>query len=1048
MKRIFAAALSAALPLAAQTFSNMSVQSQDLDVHSATITGNVSPDGWVSLEYGVTSGGPYPFQTTTTCTASPEIVLSGGGGSGARAWALSLGSGGSAGLAFVSYGGSGYGSVPSVTVSDTCVPDGGAAGSGMTGAATISGGAVTSVVLSGGTGYHLANGATSGEYGPNQVSGVVRIAVGGLAAGTTYYIRPVFRPDPNSSTGQVVGSEFSFTTLNGTTAPVAPVAPATVWNPASPANFPSFTTGYTLVSMASSGGDCTAKNSVTGSYWSVTAGDAMQMVLNEVGYGAIIELDQGTICKIPSSLVYYTLPAKATDPAAAGINDPAHRYIVIRTKQTGSADFPPPGTRFDPAGDNGTWLAHLAQIQSQSPQGQSDDAPQVLRTDPGNCTAHHWFIYNVELSVAGLGNWGSAAQIGTDNDPIEEACEPPYMVFDRTYWHGPTRVANTTTMSGGLYGSPGGHFSLTNSVFDGYDTNNPQTFSVILSDCGAGPAMIDNNLFGAASGQGFYVQSDGVPYCGSAPASPSVQNNPTTYDDGTFTHNALYWNPTTLNSYSLWDGLSRLPARNQFEIKGGRRWSLSGNYFNGQWCAQTDGSPILLSATNVAAEYGESGVTDVAMSSNVFVNSAIVLNIQGTKGTSQTGPPDNSINRHFSFTNNIGWNLGKNLWHDANTCSGIGPGYFDFTDGPQDIDVENNTLADVSGDTGSNGGSYYPTWLEAGGGVSLTAGFTLKNNVWHMSGGGDSLYGILPDNEPGCAPLGDCANFPAVPNLDNSNNPASTLQSAYISNGTSGLVKSAFTWLGNIDIGGWYATNLTPWTQMTPTQINTLSANLPSGDTWISGSSIAARQANAGVAGIDSGNMNCWATPQNSCVAGASIQELESVLGIVTNVSVFAGASTLQFNYVAPDSRSCAVDTSANGTVWTRAVDGGGSRVRMLAVNGLNASSPYQYRLMCYYSQTAPWFSFPSELSNMVTDGATASTAAAGTRGLLLYFNLPPGAVSAQFTATGLGGSPLTATCSTSPCGIADVPNGNVFVEVQYLNGAGGAVSSGTLAAQ
>ena len=62
----------------------------------------------------------------------------------------------------------------------------------------------------------------------------------------------------------------------------------------------------------------------------------MQTVLNEVSYGAIIELDQGIVCNVPNTSGYnggYDLPVKAVDPLASSIDDSAHRWIIIRTKQ-------------------------------------------------------------------------------------------------------------------------------------------------------------------------------------------------------------------------------------------------------------------------------------------------------------------------------------------------------------------------------------------------------------------------------------------------------------------------------------------------------------------------------------------------------------------------------------------------------------------------------------------------------------------------------------------------------------------------------------------
>ena len=117
---------------------------------------------------------------------------------------------------------------------------------------------------------------------------------------------------------------------------------------------------------------------------------------------------------------------------------------------------------------------------------------------------------------------------------------------------------------------------------------------------------------------------------------------------------------------------------------------------------------------------------------------------------------------------------------------------------------------------------------------------------------------------------------------------------------------------------------------------------------------------------------------------------------VVTGISVSNASTSATFNYTAPDTRACDVDTSPDGTAWTWLVDAGGSSFRVTTVTGLVAGTLY-YRILCYFSQTSPLFS-----GSQITDGILTS----GTPPTITSTSpLPAGSVaipySYQFTATG-----------------------------------------------
>jgi hypothetical protein len=287
-----------------------------------------------------------------------------------------------------------------------------------------------------------------------------------------------------------------------------------------------------------------------------------------------------------------------------------------------------------------------------------------------------------------------------------------------------------------------------------------------------------------------------------------------------------------------------------------------------------------------------------------------------------------------------------------------------------------------------------------------------------------------------------CSNFPPIPQPVSGPPYTATLNSAVVRITSGGIIPNA-TWGQNIVICGNKATGAEPWPDQSQGDCDANAALMPSGDRYPLGATQAARETAAGVSNVALNDYTCTPTAANPCAAGTNFQGLKADLGIVANIGVEIGTTSLQFNYVAPDSRACSVDVSSDGSTWTRGSDSGGSRVRTLTILSLLSGKLYQYRLLCYYDQTTSYFSFPSEKTSMTTSGSI-STAPAGTRTLNMSFVLPAGAATVRFTVTGIGASPVSQTCSASPCGIAGVPFGNAAVQATYFSGSGTAVASGS----
>lgn len=89
---------------------------------------------------------------------------------------------------------------------------------------------------------------------------------------------------------------------------------------------------------------------------------------------------------------------------------------------------------------------------------------------------------------------------------------------------------------------------------------------------------------------------------------------------------------------------------------------------------------------------------------------------------------------------------------------------------------------------------------------------------------------------------------------------------------------------------------------------------------------------------------------------GANIDALKAAQGAVTLVGTNQiTSSSVNITYVAPDSSSCSLDYSSSDPTlinsFTRVQDGGGARVRNVALSGLTTSTTYYYRVNCQVQQ-------------------------------------------------------------------------------------------------
>ena len=943
----------------------------------------------------------------------------------------------------------------------------------------------------------LRYGTTSGQYPyrtksincyntatPCQYSGGKSVlTITALAPATTYYVRVTARPNPSDDTNICSTSICGSTELVVTTLPAAASTPLPPkqWRPTAVD-----TSSYVVISLQpGSGGECQAAASVASrDGWSVSAGDTVEKILLEIGYGAVIEIPPGVACLVPpkppggSDLdAGYVLPGKPLDSGCGGpcaMTDPRHRWIVFRTRQSADGDFPPFGARIDPS-----YAPKLGKFYSAQPNKYSQLFTAYTTAEP----VHHFWWQNVEFeddpnytdpsgSVDPVG-FQYFVQVGSS----WKSGNNQFIVFDRVYAHGPgapvrhitgyelggnyqamigcytsqveawrmkeyPSYAGTVSSSKTLLSIPKNTFRLSanspllgmtgpatvvlssvlgvdkrnspsiadhtglvignlykdhleiqysglNTIsctgctlvktadpitpttalklfsgvitkagfFSGISWNNAEwqssryimAFGILFSDLQgpSGPYLFDNNYLDGV-GEGFYVD-------------PQYSNYG--HDDITYLRNHQIWpkNAFSGDPQNLW----RYNVRQHFESKRGRRYEIKGNLFSHSWSYQNDGPAIFISSRpTYIAQNLDDGVSDVNIESNTISHGRTGVVCQDGDAMDNAGFQfEPAAARRVTITNNLMFDLGRWKYCDSVQCPSLGSFYFENRPGCQDLVITNNTGDVTYGEI--------PALLYLGGGEMLSNHMTFQNNILHLSQGlagyGGGSFGDWP--------LSGIANHEVSPAAVYSVNGSApkfkdNLDASFVV--TKDKVTPDYTWSKNVLIGGFIGNDAAHAVDMTYAQVVAYSANMPAGDIYPTGDTIAARQVAAGL------DTTTWrSSVYNPQGIGADIDRLISDMGIVSRVQVpIVTSNTATFTYFAPDSRACVVDVSSNGSNWLRTQDAGGQRSRTVAVTGLSPATNYTSRIVCYYGQKNDGVLYTDYSADQITSGSFSTMAA------------------------------------------------------------------------
>jgi hypothetical protein len=810
------------------------------------------------------------------------------------------------------------------------------------------------------------------DYG---VGGFVKVSFGNLKPSTQYYACLKARPNQDTDTDitscATSGYEITFTTSADVTHPVVPDSPDE-YNPALPD-----LAGYTPVPMECSGSPQTwraASNVPNPGDWtsSVSAGDILQTVVQKVYFGTTIDLPANTRCKLPATGyigtgsgtisgvgVYY--PYKTVE--GVGITSPSHRWIVIRTVGS-STLFPPDGVQIDP-----TWTAPAVIESNGSTADQwnttygsgganvARNTAQCIMDDhsvtAGTAPTHHYMFYRVvceaDSALSGTELAGDMVQIGGAASSNIASNPPDYIILEQVIIRG---AQNAYTLEG--FSKLGKRVILRNSYIDRVKyLGTVEAAAVKVNDGDQGQLTLHNNFIRNENGFGIYAEAN----------AGSVYQ---VAKDTVIRRTRLYMpvlDPATHTDYR---------TRQPIEFKRGNRILIEGNIIDGSRGDYNEAAMVMVSGNSDTDSTAYSGVHNVRVRKNIMRNGQTFVECMGVRPTDNLGPPVNIVNSTVYVDDNWAYNMGvyghragggglsgAKIWH--------GPGCVDFT-------VKNNTLNRFDNrDTwgGDPGADVAPGLVRMEGGATLAEGFYFQNNVVYPD------YGTGAGYFNGRFDVRDAqkiASHPQAPAVNLAGTPTQFLES-FSNRVTNGTVTPYYNFDGNVMIPGYKNTGSNTWVEMNSGDLATLQSGMPGTNTWATGNTLAAREANVGFTPATGRCTGCSG-------AGADIDAIYSAAGIVTNIAApTPGSTSLAFSYTAPDSDACYVEASADSWVTVaRASDGGGSTSRTPTLSGLSPSTLYDWRILCEFRQVNSGIGALSEAwpSDQVSEGSTTTGATAG----------------------------------------------------------------------
>ena len=318
-------------------------------------------------------------------------------------------------------------------------------------------------------------------------------------------------------------------------------------------------------------------------------------------------------------------------------NKPGDAVITLRT---GGPDRVAANKRIAPADADG--LAKL----------QTPDTEPALQTADG---AHHWRVMLIEVQGGGDGDLVALGSSRTQTSPAQV---PHDLVIDRLFIHGdPARGRRRgISLNSASTTITGSYISDIKAV--------ARDAQAICGWNGPGPFTITNNYLEASTENLLFGGAD-----------PAIAN--LVPADITITGN-------TLAKPQSWRK-ERWEVKNLLELKNARRVVIKGNVLEYNWLAGQTGFAVLFTVRNQDGACPWCEVSDVVFEDNVIRHSGGAVNILGVDNNHPSKQTRSIVIR-------------SNVFSDIDNQRWGGSGYaFQISDGPRDITIDHNTIAQEHG---------------------------------------------------------------------------------------------------------------------------------------------------------------------------------------------------------------------------------------------------------------------------------------------------------------------------------------------------------------
>lgn len=652
-------------------------------------------------------------------------------------------------------------------------------------------GTYTVLTSSGSTVTYTQNGGTPGTY-----------VSGGTAQNITRF----------SNTGEISTAQFSCTTLAGSPYPTAPTVKAPVYPNTAGSE-------YTIVPMTLSGNNYVVSSTTSHAAnagcagdpaWSVSGGSTIATVLSTIlsagGWGLVMELPQGTVGFVAALIgnLGWDLPNVAIDPCAANIDDPTHRYNMIRTHQANASDFPP-WTAFGQDSNGNLFggpfridqsFTTVATLQAQTPMvGTAYTGGQIFSmTLPSSSSVpvHHWWLSNLAFAAnPASSNYYHYLWFGNgEGSAFDIATPPAYNVIDRVNF-----IANNPATSfsiAAIGGSFGKYNSIIGSYAGGYGFQRSANLGqgLYIQNCSPGPVLVYNDEFDVA-GEIIYNEILGNTSC-------QVLQNLLVQKTTTYEHPS--WNQANNAGYGTWDGISRI-FRNPVESKGCQFCRYYGMWIDGGFAYQNDGAAFLFTPNATAYSVSSAtGAHDLDISTSYLRHVSVLMDVFGQGGVEACCgyAPDPALNTNVYTHGLLAKDIGRYLYQQTGNRGGFNSGYFQSY-GVQNHIISNNTF-DFANAYLAEGAYFYPFMMQMGDNDILSNGMQVTGNLWFYSQSSNQLAGGGVVASTYVCSQG-CATYPVTPTTSGTTN-AAQFASAAVGIGPGATVTTTGVWNSNTVIGG------------------------------------------------------------------------------------------------------------------------------------------------------------------------------------------------------------------------------------------------------